>query len=32
VRRHVFDVLTPDQVRQLGEISTALREKLLRDS
>src|SRR3954452_778559 len=29
VRRHVFDVLTPEQVRQLGEISTALRENLL---
>jgi DNA-binding MarR family transcriptional regulator len=31
VRRHVFDVLTPEQVRQLGEISTALRENLLLD-
>ena len=30
VRRHVFDVLTPEQVRQLGEISVAIRDGLLR--
>ena len=30
VRRHVFDVLTPEQVRQLGEISTAIRDGLLK--
>ena len=29
VRRHVFDVLTRDQVRQLGEISAAIRDGLL---
>jgi len=28
VRRHVFDVLTPDQVGQLGEISAAIRDGL----
>ena len=31
VRRHVFDPLTPEQVRQLGEISTALVTALLAD-
>ncbi|MDQ3640181.1 MAG: MarR family transcriptional regulator [Actinomycetota bacterium] len=30
VRRHVFDVLTPAQVEQLGEISAAIRDGLLR--
>jgi DNA-binding MarR family transcriptional regulator len=30
VRRHVFDVLTPDQVRQLAEISAAIRDGLLK--
>ena len=30
VRRHVFDVLTPEQVRQLGEISAAMRDGLLK--
>ena len=30
VRRHVFDVLTPEQVRQLGEISSAIRDGLLK--
>lgn len=30
VRRHVFDVLTPEQIRQLGEISAAIRDGLLR--
>jgi DNA-binding MarR family transcriptional regulator len=30
VRRHVFDVLTPEQVRQLGEISAAIRDGLLK--
>jgi DNA-binding MarR family transcriptional regulator len=29
VRRSLFDVLTPDQVRQLGEISAAIRDGLL---
>ena len=29
VRQSLFDVLTPDQVRQLGEISAAVREHLL---
>jgi len=29
VRRHVFDVLSPDQLRQLGEISAAIRDGLL---
>jgi hypothetical protein len=29
VRRHVFDVLTSEQVRQLGEISAAIRDGLL---
>jgi DNA-binding MarR family transcriptional regulator len=29
VRRHVFDVLSPEQVRQLGEISAAIRDGLL---
>jgi DNA-binding MarR family transcriptional regulator len=29
VRRHLFDALTPDQVDQLGEISTAIRDRLL---
>ncbi len=29
VRRAVFDVLTPEQVRQLGEISAAVRDGLL---
>ena len=29
VRRHVFDVLTPEQIRQLGEISAAIRDGLL---
>ena len=29
VRRHVFDVLTPAQVAQLGEISAAIRDGLL---
>ncbi len=31
VRRHVFDVLTPEQIRQLGEISAAIRDGLLRN-
>ena len=31
VRRSVFDVLTTEQVRQLGEISDAIRDGLLRD-
>jgi DNA-binding MarR family transcriptional regulator len=30
VRRHVFDVLTPAQVEQLGEISAAIRDGLLK--
>ena len=30
VRRHVFDVLTPEQVAHLGEISAAIRDGLLR--
>ena len=30
VRRAVFDVLTPDQVRQLGEISATIRDGLVR--
>jgi DNA-binding MarR family transcriptional regulator len=30
VRRHVFDVLSPEQVRQLGEISAAIRDGLLK--
>lgn len=30
VRRHVFDVLTPEQIRHLGEISAAIRDGLLR--
>ena len=30
VRRLVFDVLSPEQVRQLGEISTAIRDGLLK--
>lgn len=30
VRRHVFDVLTPTQVRSLGEISAAIRDGLLK--
>jgi DNA-binding MarR family transcriptional regulator len=30
VRRHVFDVLSPEQIRQLGEISAAIRDGLLR--
>ena len=30
VRRHGFDVLTPAQVEQLGEISAAIRDGLLR--
>jgi DNA-binding MarR family transcriptional regulator len=30
VRRHVFDVLSPEQIRQLGEISTAIRDGLLK--
>lgn len=29
VRRHVFDVLSAEQVRQLAEISTAIRDGLL---
>jgi DNA-binding MarR family transcriptional regulator len=28
VRRHLFDVLTPEQVRQLGQISAAVRDGL----
>ncbi len=31
VRRAVFDVLTPDQVRQLGEISATIRDGLVND-
>jgi hypothetical protein len=31
VRRNVFDVLTDEQVRQLGEISAAIRDGLLLD-
>ena len=31
VRRHVFDVLSPEQIRQLGEISAAIRDGLLKD-
>jgi len=31
VRRHVFDVLTEEQVRQLGEISAAIRDGLLQE-
>jgi DNA-binding MarR family transcriptional regulator len=31
VRRSVFDVLTPEQVRQLGEISATIRDGLLND-
>jgi DNA-binding MarR family transcriptional regulator len=30
VRRHLFDVLTPEQIRQLGEISAAIRDGLLK--
>ena len=30
VRRHVFDVLTPEQIRELGDISAAIRDGLLR--
>lgn len=30
VRRHLFDVLTDEQVRQLGEISAAIRDGLLK--
>lgn len=30
VRRHVFDVLTPEQIRHLGEISAAIRDGLLK--
>jgi DNA-binding MarR family transcriptional regulator len=30
VRRHLFDVLTPAQVAELGEISAAIRDGLLR--
>ena len=30
VRRHVFDVLTPEQAHQLGEISAAIRDGLLK--
>ena len=30
VRRHVFDVLSADQIRQLGEISAAIRDGLLK--
>ena len=30
VRRHVFDVLSPEQIRQLGEISAAIRDGLLK--
>ncbi|HEX2118146.1 MAG TPA: P1 family peptidase, partial [Acidimicrobiales bacterium] len=29
VRRHLFDVLTPEQVEQLGRISAAIRDGLL---
>jgi DNA-binding MarR family transcriptional regulator len=29
VRRHLFDVLNPEQVEQLGEISAAIRDGLL---
>ena len=29
VRRHLFDVLTPEQVEQLGQISAAIRDGLL---
>jgi DNA-binding MarR family transcriptional regulator len=29
VRRHLFDVLTPDQVRELGEISGAVRDGIV---
>jgi DNA-binding MarR family transcriptional regulator len=29
VRRHLFDALTPQQVDQLGEISAAIRDRLL---
>lgn len=32
VRRHVFDVLTPAQVAQLGEISAAIRDGLLQSN
>ena len=32
VRRHVFDVLTPEQTRQLGDISAAIRDGLLKAS
>ncbi|HWI03369.1 MAG TPA: MarR family transcriptional regulator [Acidimicrobiales bacterium] len=31
VRRHVFDVLTPEQVGQLGQISAAIRDGLVKD-
>jgi DNA-binding MarR family transcriptional regulator len=31
VRRHVFDVLSPEQIRQLGDISAAIRDGLLED-
>ena len=30
VRQHVFDVLSPEQIRQLGEISAAIRDGLLK--
>lgn len=30
VRRHVFDVLSAEQIRQLGEISAAIRDGLLK--
>jgi DNA-binding MarR family transcriptional regulator len=30
VRRHVFDVLSPEQIRHLGEISAAIRDGLLK--
>jgi DNA-binding MarR family transcriptional regulator len=32
VRRHVFDVLTPEQVEQLRQISSAIRDGLLADA
>ena len=31
VRRHVFDVLTPEQIRHLGEISAAIRDGLMKE-
>ena len=31
VRRHLFDILTPEQARQLGEISAAIRDRLTQD-